>query len=351
MSPAETVLPTATDDPADAILRLATAYQGSQALFVGVQLGLPDLLAEGPRPAEALAAATETYAPSLRRLLLALASFGVVTAGEDGRFALTATGQRLRADAPASLRPLVLMYGHEEYWRCWGVLEHCVRTGETAAAHLFGPGDAFARYAADPALSAAMNDGQTALSVTVAQAIVASYDFSSVEWLLDVGGGQGQLLAAILRAHPHLRGTLFDRPNVVAAAPHVLEAAGVAGRCEMVGGDFFAGVPPGADCYLLSRVINSFDERRAVAALAACRGALTKPGARLVIAERLLSGQPVPGRMAQENALADLNMLVRTGGRNHSVEEFRQMLDAAGMRLERVIPTGGPVSLIEASAR
>ena len=247
-------------------------------------------------------------------------------------------GQRLRTGVPASLRPLVLMFGHEEYWRCWGVLEHCVRTGETAAAHLFGPGDAFARYAADPALSAAMNGGLTALSVTVAQAIVDAYDFSSVAWLLDVGGGQGQLLAAILRANPGLRGTLFDRPNVVAAAPGVLAASGVAARCEILGGDLFAGIPDGADRYLLSRVLNSFDDQRAVEVLRACRAALTARGARLVIAERLQPETVGHGPEAQENALADLNMLVRTGGRNHSAEEFGQMLAASGMRLERVVP-------------
>jgi hypothetical protein len=240
------------------------------------------------------------------------------------------------------------MYGYDEYWRCWGELEHCVRTGETAAAHLFGPGDAFARYAADPALSAAMNAGLTALSTTVARAIVAAYDFSGAERLVDVGGGQGQLLAAILRVNPALRGTLFDRPNVVAAAPRVLAEAGVADRCEVVGGDFFDGVPPGADLYLLSRVLNSFDEDRAVAVLRACRAALTRPGARLLLAERLLPERVGPGPAAQENMLADLNMLVRTGGRNHSVGEFQAMLAEAGMRLDRVVPTDGPVSLVEA---
>jgi O-methyltransferase domain/Dimerisation domain len=335
--------------PPAAVLRLATAYQASRALHVAAGLGLPDLLADGPRPAEDLAAATGAHTPSLRRLLRALAAFGVFAEGEDGGFALGPLGECLRAGAPGSVRALVLMYGHEDYWHTWGELEHCVRTGETAVEHLFGAGDAFARYAADPALGAAMNEGLTVLSATVAQAVVAAYNFSAAGPLVDVGGGQGQLLAAILRANPTLLGTLFDLPSVVEGAPRVLAEAGVADRCEVIGGDIFAGVPAGGGLYLLSRVLNSFDDERAAAVLASCRRAMGEGGAKLLLAERVLPERVEPTPAIQSRLLADLNMLVRTGGRDRSEAEFREMLAAAGLRLERVVPTAGPVSLVEAA--
>ena len=336
--------------PAAALLLLATGYQASQTLFVAAKLGLADLLAGGPRSAEDLAAATGSHVPSLRRLLRALAAFDVMTESGDGLFALGPLGGCLRTGAPGWMRSLVLMYGHEDHWRTWGELEHCVRTGETAAEHLFGGRDAFARYAADPALGAAMNEGLTALSATVAEALVAAYDFSDRGRLVDVGGGQGQLLAAILRSNPTLRGTLFDLPPVVEGAPRVLAEAGVADRCEVVGGDVFTGVPAGGGLYLLSRVLNSFDDVRAAAILVNCRRAMGARGAGLLLAERVLPERIEPTPALQSRVLADLNMLVRTGGRDRSEAELRVLLSMAGLRLRRVVPTGGPVSLVEAAA-
>ena len=165
--------------PATALLRLATAYQASRALHVAARLGLADLLADGPRSVEDLAAATGTHAPSLRRLLRALAAFGVFREVEDGRFALAPLGEHLRSGAPGSVRALVLMYGDEDFWRTWGELEHCVRTGESAAKHLFGVDDHIARYAADPRLGPVFNAGMTALTTSTATAVVAAYDFSA----------------------------------------------------------------------------------------------------------------------------------------------------------------------------
>ena len=333
--------------PAAEVLRLATAYQASRATYVAAKLGLPDLLADGPKSAEDLAAATGAHASSLRRLMRALAGFGVLAEGGDGRFTLGALGGCLRGGVPGSVRALVLMYGDEDFWRTWGDLEHCVRTGETAAKHLFGADDAFARYTADPRLGAVFNAGMTVLSATVAAAVAAACDLSGVGRVVDVGGGQGRLIAALLRANPELRGTLFDLPSVVEGAPRLLAEADVADRCEVVGGDMFEAVPAGGDLYVLSRVIHDWEDARATAILGNCRRAMGR--ARLLLVERVLPERVEPTSTVQSQVLSDLNMMVRTGGRERTGGEFGALLAAAGLRLERVVPTQAPVSLIEAA--
>jgi O-methyltransferase domain/Dimerisation domain len=334
--------------PAAEVLRLATAYQASRALYVATKLGVPNLLADGPRSTEDLAAVTGAHAPSLSRLMRALAAFGVLVEGGDGRFALGALGGCLRADAPGSVRALVLMYGDEDFWRTWGDLEHCVRSGETAAKHLFGAEDAFARYAADPRLGAVFNAAMTVLSATTATAVAAACDLSGVGRVVDVGGGQGRLIAALLRANSGLRGTLVDLPSVVEGAPRVLAEADVADRCEVVGGDMFEAVPAGGDLYVLSRVIHDWEDARATAILGNCRRAMGRR-ARLVLVERVLPDRVEPTSAVQSQVLSDLNMMVRTGGRERTEGEFGALLAAAGFRLEGVVPTEAPVSLVEAA--
>lgn len=331
------------------VLRLATAYQASRALHAAVRLGLPDLLgAAAARDADDLARATRTQPDALRRLLRAMAAFGVLSEREDGRFALGPLGDCLRAGVQGSVHPLVLMHGDEDFWRTWGELEHCVRTGESAAKRLSGAGDAFARYAADPRLGAVFNAGMTALSATTAAAVVAAYDFSGASRIVDVGGGQGRLIAAILRANPGLRGVLLDLPSVVAGAPMLLADAGVAERCEVVGGDMLEQVPAGGDLYVLSRMTNNWEDARAAAVLRSCRRAMDAH-ARIVLVERVLPDRVEPIPEVQPLVLSDLNMLVRTGGRERTAGEFAELLAAARLRLERVVPTDGPVSLVEAT--
>ncbi|ACL62372.1 O-methyltransferase family 2 [Methylobacterium nodulans] len=345
-APAEPPQPAAVE-----ALRLATAYQASRALHVAIRMHLPDLLADSPRSVEDLARETGAHAPSLRRLLRALASYGVFSEAADGRFALGPLGAALRAGAPGSVRDLALMWGDEDYWITWAELERCVCTGRTAAEHLFGAEDAFRRYAADARFGAVFNAGMTVLSAATAVAVVAAYDFPAAGLVVDVGGGQGRLIAAVLRARPGLQGVLLDLPSVVAGAPGLLAEAGVAERCEVVGGDMFTGVPEGGDLYVLSRVIDSFDDARAIAVLANCRRAMVGGHGRLLLVEPVLPDRvgAVAAPDVQENMLMDLNMLVRTGGRERTEAEYRAFLAAAGLRLERVLPTGAPVSLVEAA--
>ncbi|TCZ54567.1 methyltransferase [Roseicella aquatilis] len=336
------------DAAAAEVLRLGTAYQASRALHVAARLGLADLLGDGPRSAEELAAAAGVHAPSLRRLLRALAAFAVFAEQADGRFGLGPLGRCLRADAPGSVRDLVAMWGDADHWQTWGALEHSVRTGESASQHLFGVENVFVRYAVDGRLGAVFNAGMTALSATVAAAVVATHDFRGARRIVDVAGGQGRLLAEVLRAHPEARGVLLDLPAVVAGAPSLLAAAGVADRCEVAGGDMFAAVPAGGDLYLLKSIVHDWDDERAVAILSNCRRAMGS-GARLLLVERVLPERIEPVPQAQPLVLSDLNMLVRLSGRERTAEEFGTLLGAAGLRLLHVVPTGTPFSLIEAS--
>src|SRR4051794_640406 len=264
----------AHEQAAVAAIRLATAYQASRALHVALRLALPDSLAGGPRQLEELALETGAHAASLRRLMRSLAAYGVFSEDTRGWFSLGPLGACLVTDAPGSVRPLALMWGDEDYWTTWAELERCVRTGQTAANIIFGAKDAFQRYSTDARFGAVFNAGMTTLSALTAAAVVAVYDFASARLAVDIGGGQGHLIAAILRANPGLRGVVLDLPSVVERAPDVLAKAGVADRCAIVGGDMFAEVPAGADIYLLSRVIDSFDEDRAIALLRKCRAAM-----------------------------------------------------------------------------
>ncbi|WP_198370159.1 methyltransferase [Roseomonas rosulenta] len=331
-----------------ALFRLASAWQGSRALHAATRMGLPDLLAAGPRGAEDLAAATGTYAPALRRLLRALATFEVFAEGPDGRFALGPLGVRL-VEGPGSARGLVLWWGHEDARRTWDALEDCVRTGETGARHAFGAEDWMARYERDPALLADYAAGMAASAALVARAVANAYDFGGLRHVVDVGGGRGQMIAAVLIAHAHLSGTLLDRAEVVAGAPALLEQAGIAARCRLVAGDMFAAIPEGGDALILSRVVHDWNDAEAMALLVRCRAALAE-GGRLLLIERLPEEHATPTPVAQGHALSDLNMLVRTGGRERTLSEYGALLGAVGLGVRRVLPTRTPWSIVEAVA-
>src|SRR4051812_4409610 len=216
--------------PRDTLLRMTNAYQVSQAIHVAATLGIADLLGDGPRSVDDLAEATGAHAPTLYRLLRALASVGVFIEA-DGRFGLTPLAEYLRTDAPGSVRAWAMQLGQPYVWTSWGHLLHGVRTGEPAFPKVYGT-TAWEYRAVHPEARAIFDAAMTALSTTTAEAVVQSYDFSGIEVLVDVGGGEGVLLAAILAANPALRGILFDQPHVVATVGALLEQAGVVDRCE-----------------------------------------------------------------------------------------------------------------------
>ena len=333
--------------PAEELLQLISSYTSAQVVHVAAKLRLADLLAGGPRSVEDLAVATDTHAPSLARLVRALAALGIVAEAGDGRIALTALGYPLRSDTSDSIRDAVLFLVGEWAWRPWGDLLYSVRTGEPAFDRIFCMSN-FEYWEHNPEAGAIYD----AFFLTMARAangpIIAAYDFSRFATVVDVGGSTGALLAQILRGHPTTRGVLFDLPHVVAGAEQVLAEAGVADRCAVIGGSFFDSVPPGGDAYLLKYIIHGWDDERAVAILRRCREAMAS-GSVLLLVEQVLPEHLEAGAAAQGLARLDLQMLVLTpGGRERTEQEFRSLLWGAGFDLQKVIPTASPFRIFEA---
>jgi hypothetical protein len=330
----------------DAVMQVITGYTSAQVVHVAVQLGLPDLLADGPRDVEELAASTGAHAPSLARLLRALAAMGLV-AEADGGIVLTELGTPLRSDVPGSVREAVLFLVGEWAWRAWGDLLYSVRTGEPAFDRVFCMSN-FEYWEHNPEAGAIHDAFFRAMARTTSAPIVDAYDFARFGTVVDVGGNGGALLAAILQAHPGVHGILFDLPHVVAGAGPVLAEAGVADRCVVVGGSFFDSVPAGGDAYVLKYVIHDWDDERAAAILERCRVAMA-PGATLLLVEQVLPERLEVGAAAQRVSRLDLQMLVLTpGGRERTEEEFRSLLRETGFDLRAVIPTASPFHILEA---
>ena len=277
----------------------------------------------------------------LFRSLRALASVGVFAEINEGQFALTPMAGLLQSNVPNSMRALAIMYCEEQY-RAWGDVLQSVRTGEPAFDRQFGM-DVFEYFCQNPEAGAVFNEAMTNWTAQVSAAVAASYDFSHVGSIVDVGGNQGTLIATILREYPTVRGILFDRPHVVRTAKDQLAKAGVGDRCTIVGGDFFAAVPSGGDAYLLSYVLHDWDNERCMAILAKCRQAMPATGTLLVIEMVLPEGnEPSFGKWL------DLHMLVMSSGRERTAEQYRMLLQAGGFDLTRVIPTPAGSSIVEA---
>ena len=327
--------------PRDNLLRMTNAYEASQAIHVAATLGIADLLEDAPRSAEELAEATGTHAPALYRILRALASVGVFVEEPDGRFGLTPPAEYLRSDVPGSVRAWAMLIGRPSFWTSWGHLLAVARNGEPAFPELYGT-SVWEYLAAHPEEGAIFGAAMTGLSAGVVEAVAQSYDFSGAGVLVDVGGGEGALLAAILAANPSMRGVLFDLPHVVAGAKDRLDRAGVADRCEVVGGSFFEAVPEGADAYLLKSVIHDWDDASAIEILSKCRAAMADTG-RLLVVERVIR----PGNEPDRAKFADLYMLVALGGRERTAEEYERLFAEAGFRLTDVIDTGSSFYVVE----
>ncbi len=319
---------------------LMSGYWISAAIGVAAELNLADLLADGPHVSSDLARMTGTDSSALYRLLRTLASVGLFTEVEPGHFALTEMGALLRADHPKSLHGLTRYNCGETQWRRFGALRQSIETGQSVDLHVFGV--RMRTYWADhPEARAIFDVAMRSTAVQVVDAVVKAYDFAPFHTVVDVGGGYGALLSAVLTITPGLRGVLFDRPEVVEGATSSLASAGVLDRCEVVGGDMFAEIPGGGDAYVFSRVIHDWDDERATAALHNCRRVIDPRGT-LVLVEEVIPPGDAPGY----GKLSDLNMLVGPGGQERTEAEYRALYSAAGFELTQVIPTQSRMSLL-----
>ncbi len=321
------------------MLQLLNGFRVTQALYVAAKLGLADILKGGPQPLEALAATTGANADALYRVLRVLASIGVFEEISARQFALTPLAALLQQDLPYGVRAQALFFGDEPYRACGGLYDS-VMTGANAYERVFGAPH-FEYLAQHPDQNEIFNQAMSASSRQAATAIAGAYDFTAARTVVDIAGGQGMLIAAILRANPELRGVLFDQPHVVAGASPLLEAAGIADRCELVSGNFFASVPTG-DTYTLRHILHDWDDEHAIAILRSCAEEMA-PGGRTLVIESVIE----PGNDPSPAKFLDLMMFVMNGGRERTAEEYRRLFVAAGLRLTRIIPTGGAESLIE----
>jgi len=315
----------------------------AQAIFVVAKLGIADLVRNEPKSPEALAEATGVHPRALHRVLRALASVGIFTADDNGRFRLTPLAEPLRSDWPDSIRPFAIMAGSEWIWRSWGEIMHSVRTEKPAFDQVYGA-PLFEHYSKHPDEARIFVEGLTSRSRPENAAVVSTYDFSQVETVVDVAGGQGSLLASILAANPNTRGVLFEMPHVIPMSRSTFEQAGVAKRCTFVEGNFFESAPAGGDIYILKKVIHDWHDEEAHTILRTVRSAIPSHG-RLLLIELVIPA----GNEPSFGKLLDLLMLVYPGGRERTEAEHRNLLASAGFSLTRMIPTATTVSIIEAA--
>jgi hypothetical protein len=319
---------------------LLNGFEVTQAIHVAAALGVADHIGDEPRPIAEIASAVRAHSGALYRLLRALAALGIFREHDDRRFSRTRMGDCLRSDSSDSVGPHAIFVGQKNQWDAWGELLHSVRTGENAFRAVHGT-SSWEYRRRHPDQNDIFNAAMTANSRRVEQAILADGDFGRFAHVADIGGGQGSLMAALLQAHPALRGVVFDLPHVVATAEPVLAAAGVTGRCQLVGGDMFVSVPEGCDAYLMKYIIHDWDDEGCRRILRSCHAAMRRD-ARLVVIDRLLG----PPNQDHAVKLADLHMLVGPGGQERTLAEFASLFQAEGLRIAEVRPTSSPVSLL-----
>ena len=329
-------------DETTRLRQLIMGFRITQLIYVAAKLELSECLARGPLTAEELAPIVGADAGALYRLLRALASLGVFVETTDGRFEMTPTAQLLQRDTPGSLRSTAMLYGDELLWQAFGRMSHAIETGQPAFEHVYG--QPFYDYLGEhPSSALLFHEAMTGFSEMESAAIIAVCDVSQIRTVVDVGGGQGALVAALLRAHAHLLAVIFDRSGPTQDTQRIFAHADIAGRGRFIQGDFFANVPNGGDLYLLKSVLHNWDDSAAGAILRKCRDAMPKH-ARLLVAERVIP----PGNLPSESKLFDINMLVNVGGRERTEAEYASLFHMAGMKLTKVTPTTSHLSLVEA---
>ncbi len=331
------------EPPIAKVLPVIAGKWTSRALYAVCELGVPDALADVPRSVDALAEATGTHAGKLERIMRALASLGIFREDAEGRYRLTPAGNLLRSDVPESVRGFVLIEGRAWHDQAWQGLLEGLRTDTTPIEAVHGA-PSMDRFMEDrPEDQQAFQDGLTGLTTGVAPLIADVVDPDDGEHIVDVGGGHGALLAALLEAAPGAQGTLFDLASVIGSAGEPLERAGVADRCELVGGDFFEGVPEDGSVYVLSQILHNWEDEQALGILANVRDAISPEG-RVVIVDSLLAARNEP----DFGKLLDLELLVMESGGQRTQAEILGLVEKAGFEVEQVVETPTPFAVVEA---
>ncbi|MFT5303143.1 MAG: hypothetical protein ACI814_003962 [Mariniblastus sp.] len=326
--------------PPQQLDRMITGYWVSQAIYVAAKLAIADHLKDGPQSVDALADATSTNSDALYRLMRALASVGIFAEGEHRQFSLTPLAEPLRSDVPESKRALALMSGDEQF-RAWAEIEYSIRTGEIAFDKVFGK-PIFDYLGEHPDKARIFDAAMVGIHGRESDVIAKSYDFSGVNVVADIGGGNGSQMIGLLQEHPSLKGIVFDLPHVIERARENIEAACLSDRCELVSGNFFESIPSGADIYMMRHIIHDWHEDKALAILKNCHTAMSNESKLLVVESVIPTGnEPFGGKFL------DLVMLLIPGGRERTEVEYRSLFSEAAFEMSQVILTETEVSIVE----
>jgi hypothetical protein len=328
--------------PPMAMMQLLFGKQLTYSLSGVARLGVADHMDRTPRPVEEIAAQCGAHAPSLYRVMRMLAGFGVFKEEPKRNFALTPVGELLKTNAPGSLRYMAMMFGEEFSTRAYEHIAECLRAGGDGVSQAYGK-QIWEVFAERPEQCETFQRAMTNSTSVAAQAIIEAYDFGGIKRLTDVGGGHGLLLASILRRNPGMQGVLFDRPEVVGHVPKGA-FAGCEGRIKIEEGSFFERVPEGCDAYIMKHIIHDWSDEHCRTILSLMRKKLPKHG-RVLVCEMVVTDEPGP----TPAKMLDIEMLVMTvGGKERTEEEFGKLFASSGLRLSRIVPTGRPISVIEA---
>ena len=327
--------------PANLLPMFFDSFILARAISVAARLGIADLLTSDAKSADELARATGVHAQSLYRVLRALAGAGIFAEDEAGRFHLTPLAEQLRSDAPNSWRGFANFLGSDFAYQAYGDLLYSVQTGQPAFNHALGK--SVREYLGEnPEQARIFDEGMTSTSQQSAPAILAVYDFSGIKKLVDVGGGQGFMIASILKAYPQMNGVLFDLPNVVAGAAPILEAQGVSDRCACIGGNFLESVPEGGDLYFMQAILHGMKDEQCIQLLQNVRESMHENGTLLQVDFVIPSGN-VPST----SKFGDLHMMIFTPSHERTEAEYRALYEQAGFRLTRVSQTSALTTILE----
>jgi len=328
-----------------ALFDLIQSHRMTAVIYVAAKLGVAECLRDGPRSPAGLAEAIGAHETSIHRLLVALTTIGVCNIDDQGRFSLTDIGAQLDSRAERSLKGWVIFEG-ELLSKSWTGLIESVQSGQTAA-QLLGLSNSFDLMGRSPEKVAIFNAAMTSLTRIVTPDVIQAYNFSEAGSLMDVGGGSGELISAVLQTFPTIKGIVFDLPRCAESANTLFREAGVSDRAEFISGDFFNVVPKGADTILLKSVIHDWDDERSAIVLRNCREATHERG-KLLLVERLMPAAPRNDAQHRSHAMSDLNMLRGPGGQERTASEYQGLLNKTGFRLNAIFPAG-LFSVIEAN--